>query len=172
MEATFLKSYNKSNGKTIFIYSLTGTEEELIDYKSTAGVYYRTEDDKPLFYTPFYLGKYDILKKHTKKGHYFPSNQEFLEIKCITEKYGGNCYKTLYDQFKDKNWLLAEKNTKIIETGKIKPIEHVNDNDKEDSKKNTHDNYKGSYAQDVEDYSDQDIDDIFDGDPDMYWNID
>lgn len=60
MEAIFLKSYNKSNGKTIFIYSLTGTEEELIDYKSTAGVYYRTEDDKPLFYTPFYLGKYDI----------------------------------------------------------------------------------------------------------------
>lgn len=32
--------------------------------------------------------------------------------------------------------------------------------------------YAGSYAQDVEGYSDEDIDDAFDGDPDAYWNID
>ena len=32
--------------------------------------------------------------------------------------------------------------------------------------------YNGSYAQDVEGWSDQDIDDVFDGDPDAYWNID
>ena len=38
--------------------------------------------------------------------------------------------------------------------------------------KETYDNYNGSYAQDVEGWSDQDIDDVFDGDPDVYWNID
>ena len=32
--------------------------------------------------------------------------------------------------------------------------------------------YAGSYAQDVMGYSDEDIDTIFDGDPDAYWNID
>lgn len=32
--------------------------------------------------------------------------------------------------------------------------------------------YAGSYAQDVMGYSDEDIEDIFDGDPDAYWNID
>lgn len=32
--------------------------------------------------------------------------------------------------------------------------------------------YEGWYAQEEEGYSDQDIDDIFGGDPDMYWNID
>ena len=32
--------------------------------------------------------------------------------------------------------------------------------------------YAGSYAQDVMGYSDDDIDDAFDGDPDAYWNID
>ncbi len=32
--------------------------------------------------------------------------------------------------------------------------------------------YRGSYAQDVMGYSDDDIDTIFDGDPDAYWNID
>lgn len=36
----------------------------------------------------------------------------------------------------------------------------------------TYERYNGSYAQDVEDWSDQDIDDVFDGDPDAYWNID
>lgn len=36
----------------------------------------------------------------------------------------------------------------------------------------TYDRYSGSWAQDVEGYSDDDIDTIFDGDPDAYWNID
>ena len=36
----------------------------------------------------------------------------------------------------------------------------------------TYDRYKGSYAQDEMGYSDDDIDTIFDGDPDAYWNID
>lgn len=36
----------------------------------------------------------------------------------------------------------------------------------------TYEHYSGSYAQDVEGWSDQDIDDVFDGNPDAYWNID
>ena len=34
------------------------------------------------------------------------------------------------------------------------------------------DRYNGSYAQDEMGYSDDEIDTIFDGDPDAYWNID
>lgn len=36
----------------------------------------------------------------------------------------------------------------------------------------TYDRYNGSYAQDVANFSDEDIDTIFDGEPDAYWNID
>jgi len=36
----------------------------------------------------------------------------------------------------------------------------------------TYGRYAGSWAQDVEGYSDDDIDTIFDGDPSAYWNID
>ncbi len=36
----------------------------------------------------------------------------------------------------------------------------------------TYDRYRGSWAQDEMGYSDDDIDTIFDGDPDAYWNID
>ena len=32
--------------------------------------------------------------------------------------------------------------------------------------------YAGTWAQDIENYSDDDIDTIFDGDPNAYWNID
>ncbi len=36
----------------------------------------------------------------------------------------------------------------------------------------TYNKYGGSWAQDVEGYSDDEIDTIFDGDPTAYWNID
>lgn len=42
----------------------------------------------------------------------------------------------------------------------------------EDDFEPTYDRYNGSYAQDEMDYSDDDIDTIFDGDPLAYWNID
>ena len=38
--------------------------------------------------------------------------------------------------------------------------------------KPTYNRYRGSYAQDEAGYSDDDIDTIFDGEPDAYWNID
>lgn len=46
------------------------------------------------------------------------------------------------------------------------------DYDEDFEEEATYENYNGSYAQDVEGWSDQDIDDVFDGDPDAYWNID
>lgn len=36
----------------------------------------------------------------------------------------------------------------------------------------TYERYSGTYAQEVEDWSDQEIDDVLDGDPEAYWNID
>ena len=36
----------------------------------------------------------------------------------------------------------------------------------------TYRRYNGSYAQDIEGWSDDDIDIVFEGDPDAYWNID
>ena len=36
----------------------------------------------------------------------------------------------------------------------------------------TYDEYSGTYVQDVEGWSDQMIDDVLDGEPDAYWNID
>ena len=57
-------------------------------------------------------------------------------------------------------WEQKQKHTQAIEE---------NDYNHRDS---THEKYNGTYAQDVEDWSDQDIDDAFGGEPSMYWNID
>ena len=46
------------------------------------------------------------------------------------------------------------------------------DNYSHDYEEPTYDRYNGSYAQDEMGYSDDDIDTIFDGDPEAYWNID
>ncbi len=42
----------------------------------------------------------------------------------------------------------------------------------ENYKRQTFEDYNGSYAQDYAGFSDEQINDIFDGDPDLYWNID
>ncbi len=51
-------------------------------------------------------------------------------------------------------------------------MRRIYDDDFYEDERETYNNYHGSYAQDVEGWSDQDIDEVFDGDPDAYWNID
>lgn len=46
------------------------------------------------------------------------------------------------------------------------------DEEVEDDEEPTYSRYAGTYAQDIMGYSDDDIDTIFDGEPDAYWNID
>tara|TARA_B100000963_G_scaffold15378_1_gene11760 strand:- start:3249 stop:4862 length:1614 start_codon:yes stop_codon:yes gene_type:complete len=77
---------------------------------------------------------------------------------------------------KDRSFYLAlEKNlikNLVFEKWNKKFFLKKVNNSKENYYKNTFDNYNGSYAQDVEGWSDQDIWDVFDGDPGAYWNID
>ncbi len=50
--------------------------------------------------------------------------------------------------------------------------ERCDDYDFRDDEQATFECYNGSYAQDEMGYSDDDIDTIFDGEPNAYWNID
>lgn len=70
----------------------------------------------------------------------------------------------------------------ISSNGIVKSISEKSYNTKDDKneedcyswpeEKPSYGRYAGSWAQDEEGYSDDDIDTIFDGDPDAYWNID
>ena len=55
----------------------------------------------------------------------------------------------------------------VNSTSVIDSYEYYNEEEQQ-----TYNEYRGSYAQDYMGYSDEDINDAFDGDPDAYWNID
>ena len=81
----------------------------------------------------------------------------------------------IFPHFEISPSLEAMRNQRIAE------FENLEDEDYEefdnrsfydDCESPTYGRYAGSYAQDEMGYSDDDIDTIFDGDPDAYWNID
>ena len=80
-------------------------------------------------------------------------------------------YKPIYkiSRIKISNDIEEINSQKIDSINKVRNSETY---DHEDGEVKTFGEYSGSYAQDVMRFSDQEIDDIFDGDPDTYWNID
>lgn len=75
------------------------------------------------------------------------------------------------DQLKSLVWLEHHIN-RIQYSEYYKEREEMDSDDFNDSYGNTYGKYSGTYAQDVAGYSDDVIDDAFDGNPDAYWNID
>lgn len=72
-------------------------------------------------------------------------------------------------------WHLHRSNYQQYEGENYIDDEELNDEEYDDTDYDntpTYDRYSGSWAQDIEGYSDDDIDTIFDGDPSAYWNID
>lgn len=75
--------------------------------------------------------------------------------------------------------LSVKEKSKVLEDGEEKEVplrayknSRIIDWDTSDNYTVSYGRYAGSYAQDEMGYSDDDIDTIFDGDPDAYWNID
>ncbi len=86
---------------------------------------------------------------------------------CITfdEKY--------YITYDEKCYFCCEDKKFYQKPWEQDEDEYDNDETYYDSYHNrTYEKYRGTYAQDEAGYSDQDIDDAFDGDPGAYWNID
>lgn len=116
--------------------------------------------------------EYEPVVEHIKykfPEHILNINQNKFEKKNLV-KYDSinNLYETIIIKNSTietyKNHFINEDLSQIPE---MNDDRYYDDNDLE-----TFEDYNGSYAQDYENYSDQFIDDVFDGDPDNYWNID
>ena len=95
----------------------------------------------------------------------------------IIDEKGNEVLPTTYDEI----WNFYDKSrysTRVVKDGesqefhfgkKLSPSKSLHINDSYGSH---YGEYAGSYAQDVAGYSDDVINDAFDGDPDAYWNID
>lgn len=80
----------------------------------------------------------------------------------------------IFPHFEISSSFEAMRNLRIAEFEDLED-EDLEDEDYEDQEfedRGSYGRYAGSYAQDEMGYSDDDIDTIFDGDPDAYWNID
>lgn len=84
-----------------------------------------------------------------------------LNVKCID--------KTSLNHAQEE---MSLNNDTMEEVGLNDTQEEVYDDDYDFNDEKTYTRYNGSYAQDIEGWSDDDIDIVFEGDPDAYWNID
>lgn len=102
-----------------------------------------------------------------------------VEYKAIWNFYGKSQYSSIIVTKEDgmntilKDFLVAKG--KIGGRNEYNCHSHKSHDDEcyGDNNRNEHyEEFAGAYAQDVAGYSDEDIYDAFDGDPDAYWNID
>lgn len=79
-----------------------------------------------------------------------------------------------YDDYDDDDFVLFhdDDDDYRYEEEALKQAEEAEDDYYDEYESDTFRAYRGTYAQEVGGYSDQEIDELFDGDPDMYWNID
>lgn len=90
--------------------------------------------------------------------HFFISDEVIEEIKTIVPNFsiseeGTNKLSEKYDEWESKQ-------------------QDYNNHHDDYYERESYGEYAGSYAQDVEGLSDDFINDVLDGDPDAYWNID
>jgi broad specificity phosphatase PhoE len=91
--------------------------------------------------------------------HFYISDEIIAEIKVIKPDF------TITEEGKQK---LADK----YSTWENEQQQDDNDDYDDYDRRESYGQYAGSYAQDVEGLSDDFINDVLDGDPDAYWNID
>lgn len=114
-----------------------------------------------------------MYQKNSKEGVITVSGEEV--IPCVYDKISGfNADKGITAS----NVIFEGEEGCIVDKGFILKKDMNIDNGNASIRKGTrrerqtYERYSGSYAQDEMEYSDDDIDTIFDGDPVAYWNID
>lgn len=90
MKATSIRQYRKrETGKMVFVYNVTGTPEEMAEYKKAKGDFYREDKDtkQVLMFSNRFTGKsVDLIK--TEKGEYVADTTEFDQLANLADQYG------------------------------------------------------------------------------------
>lgn len=94
MKITFVKGranpYTSRNGKSTFVYHVSGTPEEIITYKASKGEHYREDKDAanaPLFFTTNACGNTAELVK-TAKGEFVADMSKEKTFASLEEQFG------------------------------------------------------------------------------------
>ena len=96
---------------------------------------------------------------------------DYMEVVKSNER-NSICSKPLKESEERGVWNEESSIYRDIYDGEVDEYEEDDEDYSSDLDKPTYNKYNGSYVQDDMGYSDDDIDTIFDGDPNAYWNID
>jgi hypothetical protein len=108
---TWLETNLNKNGKYIFVYIVSGSEEELVDFRNKQGDFYReSSDGKPLYNTPFYGGKNVKIILNYAKTKYIIDNSEIDKKETLVNRFDEILNITLAEKTKDINWILDLEN--------------------------------------------------------------
>lgn len=97
MKATFANRDFIRNNRTFFVYILSGTPEELAQYKAIKGEYYREGDNaskpeefgKPLWFALDYYGE-ECIAKISKNNNVYADTSEMRKMASLAKQYGAN----------------------------------------------------------------------------------
>ena len=85
------RSYRSKNGNVTFVYSVTGSDENLEKYRGIQGDYHRQDDatGKDLWFTTRCIGKSGSLII-TQNNNIVPDMSEYDQAASLAAQYGGN----------------------------------------------------------------------------------
>lgn len=89
VQAKFVRSYTSQKGNKTFVYTVSGTPEQMEAYKKSKGDFYR-EDEKtkePLFFTTRYFGEKGSLVV-TSKGEFVADTTEIDKLASLSDQFG------------------------------------------------------------------------------------
>jgi len=90
MDIKSARSYTSKNGNKVFVYTVTGTPEELAKFKAAQGENYReTEAGVALWFTTRSVGNSGKLII-TTNGKVVPDMSAFDQAASLAKQYGGN----------------------------------------------------------------------------------
>lgn len=90
MKIKALRSYTSKKGNKTFVYTVSGTKEQLEKYKAAQGENYReAEDGTPLWFTTRSVGASGELII-TTTGKIVPDMSAFDNAASLAKQYGGN----------------------------------------------------------------------------------
>jgi hypothetical protein len=90
MKVTCIRNYRSKKGNPTFVYSVSGTKDELDAFKKSQGDFYRVDEDgKPLWFTTRFIGEEGKLMI-TSNGNVVPDMSEYDKQASLVAQYGGN----------------------------------------------------------------------------------
>ena len=90
MDIKSIRSYTSPKGNKVFVYAVSGTKEELANYKKAQGDFYReAEDGTPLWFSTRSVGNSGKLII-TTNGKIVPDMSAFDNAASLAKQYGGN----------------------------------------------------------------------------------